>query len=77
MQRWLKLPDGRYIDANRIAYVSKVETYAQLGDEGDQAGVGYSVHLGTDFPREHQITVTGSKDEILALLKSLLGAGSA
>ena len=26
MQRWLKLPDGRYIDANRIMYVGKVET---------------------------------------------------
>ncbi len=77
MQRWLKLPDGQYIDANRIVYVSKVDTYQQLGDEGEQAGVGYSLHLGTDFPREHQIAVTGSKDEILALLKSLLGAGRA
>jgi len=27
MQRWLKLPDGRYLDANSIVYVGKVETY--------------------------------------------------
>jgi hypothetical protein len=23
MQRWLKLPDGRYIDANSIVYVGR------------------------------------------------------
>ena len=73
MQRWLKLPDGRYIDANRIMYVGKVETYPRLDDEGNDAGVGYSVYLGTDFPREQQLAVSGTRDEILALLKSLLG----
>ena len=73
MQRWMKLPDGRYIDANRIMYVGKVETYPRLDDEGNDSGVGYSVSLGTDVPRDRQLTVMGTKDEILALLKSLLG----
>ena len=73
MQRWLKLPDGRYLDANRIMYVGKVETYPRLDDDGNDAGVGYAVNLGTDFPREQQIMVQGTKEEILALLKAVLG----
>jgi hypothetical protein len=76
MQRWLKLPDGRYVDANRILYVGKVETYPRLDDNGDDAGVGYSVYVGTDLPREQQIPVMGSKDEVLAFLKALLGGGA-
>ena len=77
MQRWLKLPDGRYIDANSIVYVGKVETYPRLDDEGNDAGQGYAVSIGTGIPRDHQIPVMGTKDEVLALLKALLGAGSA
>jgi hypothetical protein len=73
MQRWLKIPDGRYLDANRIAYVGKVETYPRLDDDGNDAGTGYSVSLGTDIPRENQVIVMGTKEEILALMKSLLG----
>ena len=76
MQRWLKLPDGRYIDANSIMYVGKVETYPRLDDDGNDAGVGYSVYIGTGLPREQQIPVMGSKDEVLALLKALLGGGA-
>lgn len=76
MQRWLKLPDGRYVDANRVAYVGKVETYPRLDDDGNDAGLGYSVYIGTDFPREQQIAVMGTKEEVLALLKSLLGGGA-
>jgi len=76
MQRWLKLPDGRYVDANSIVYVGKAETYPRLDENGDDAGVGYSVYIGTDFPREQQIAVMGSKEEVLALLKSLLGGGA-
>jgi len=76
MQRWLKLPDGRYIDANSIVYVGKVETYPRLDEDGNDAGLGYSVYVGTDFPREQQIAVMGTKEEVLALLKSLLGGGS-
>ena len=77
MQRWLKLPDGRYLDANRIMYVGKVETYPRLDDEGNDSGVGYSVSVGSDIPRDHQTTVMGTKEEILALLKALLGATTA
>ena len=76
MQRWLKLPDGRIIDANRVAYIGKVETYARLDEDGHDLGIGYVVHIGTDFPREAQITVTGGKDEVLAVLRALLGAAA-
>lgn len=73
MQRWLKLPDGRFIDANRVAYVGKVETFARFDDDGNDSGIGYAVNLGTDFPRETQINVVGSKDEIFAMMRALLG----
>ena len=73
MQRWLKLPDGRYIDANRIAYIGKVETYPRLDDDGNDAGQGYSVPIGTDVMREAHVIVQGTKEEVLALLKSLIG----
>lgn len=76
MQRWLKLPDGRYLDANSIIYVGKVETYPRLDDDGNDAGQGYAVNLGTAIPREQHIAVMGTKEEILALLKSLLGGGA-
>lgn len=76
MQRWLKLPDGRYLDANSIVYVGKVETYPRLDDDGNDAGQGYSVMLGTGIPREQQFPVMGSKEEVLVLLKSLLGGGA-
>src|SRR6185437_13112040 len=65
MQRWLKLPDGRYIDANSIVYVGKVETYPRLDDDGNDAGQGYSVPLGTDVMRDHHLTVMGTKEEVL------------
>ena len=77
MQRWLKLPDGRYLDANSIVYVGKVETYPRLDDDGNDAGQGYAVNLGTDIPREHHISVMGTKEEVLALLKALLGGAPA
>jgi hypothetical protein len=77
MQRWLKLPDGRFLDANRIVYVGKPETYPRLDEDGNEAGVGYAVNLGLDIPREYQLTVMGTKEEVLALLKSLLGGAPA
>ncbi len=77
MQRWLKLPDGRFIDANRIVLVGKVETFPLLDDTGStDGGVGYSVNLGLDIPRDRQLTVTGNKDEILSLMKSLVASGA-
>ena len=77
MQRWLKLPDGRYLDANSVVYIGKVETYPRLDDDGNDAGQGYSVPLGTDVMRDHYVTVQGTKEEVLALLKSLLGGATA
>ncbi len=76
MQRWLKLPDGRFLDANRIVYVGKVETYPRLDDDGNDIGVGYAVNLGLDITRDHQLTVMGTKEEVLGLLKTLLGGGA-
>ena len=77
MQRWVKIPDGRFLDANRIAYVGKVETFNRFDDDGNDLGLNYAVNLGTDFPRESQINVIGSKDEIFALLRGILGGASA
>ena len=73
MQRWIKLPNSSYIDANRIVFVSKPETFSQLDDEGNDAGLGYSIYIGTDVSRNSQLNVTGSKEEILALMKTMLG----
>ena len=77
MPRWIKLPDSRFIDANRVAFIGKVETYARIDEDGNDLGTGYAVNIGTDFPRESQITVTGGKDEVFAVLEQLLGNESA
>ena len=73
MQRWIKLPDSRFIDANRVAFIGKVDTFARIDEDGNDLGTGYAVNIGTDFPREAQITVVRGKDEVFAVLKSLLG----
>ncbi|HVJ63177.1 MAG TPA: hypothetical protein VM555_10755 [Tahibacter sp.] len=77
MQRWIKLPDGRFIDANRIMYIGKVETYPRIDEDGNDLGQGYNVLIGTDVSRDAQTVVMGSKDEVLAVLKQLLGGGAA
>lgn len=76
MQRWIKLPDGRFVDANRIMYVGKVETYPRIDEDGNDLGQGYAVLIGTDIPRENLTSVMGSKEEVLAVLKQLLGGGA-
>jgi hypothetical protein len=76
MQRWIKLPDGRFIDANRIAYIGKAQTFARIDEDGNDLGVGYAVNIGTDIPRDAQITVTGSKDEVFAMLRAILGSAA-
>jgi len=73
MARWIKLPDSRFIDANRVAFIGKVDTFQRIDEDGNDLGLGYAVYIGTDFPRESQISVTGSKDEVFAVLKQLLG----
>jgi hypothetical protein len=77
MQRWLKLPDGRFIDAGRIAYIGKVETFIRTDEDGNDLGTGYSVNIGTDLARDAQINVVGGKDEVFAVLKSILGVANA
>jgi hypothetical protein len=73
MQRWIKLPDGRFIDAGSIIYISKTETFARFDEDGNDLGTGYSVNIGTGVLREEQITVTGSKEEVFTVLRSILG----
>lgn len=75
MQRWIKLPDGRFVDATRIVCIGKPEPCARIDENGEDLGAGFSVLIGTDLTRERQTSITGSKEEILALLRSLLGAG--
>lgn len=75
MQRWIKLPDGRFVDANRIAYVGKTETFARIDEDGNDLGVGYAVNIGTGIERETQLAVVGSRDEVLGVLRAILGRG--
>lgn len=77
MQRWIKLPDGRFVDANRIMYIGKVETYPRIDEDGNDLGQGYNVNIGTGLAREEQITLMAGKDEVLAVLKQILGAAPA
>lgn len=77
MQRWLKLPDGRFIDGNRVASIGRIDTFMRIDEDGVDRGLAYSVSLGTDFPRESHITVIGTKEEIYALMRNLLGASTA
>src|SRR5262249_46081832 len=77
MQRWVKLPDGRFIDANKIMYIGKVETFPRIDEDGNALGQGYAVHLGTDIPRENSLTLMGSKEEVLGVLKQVLGSAPA
>lgn len=76
MQRWVKLPDGRFIEANSIVFVGKVESFSRYDEDGNDLGLAYAVNLGTGFLREHQINVVGSKEEIANLLRNVLGANS-
>ena len=77
MQRWVKLPNGTFLDANRIIHIGKIESFAKLDEEGNNSGLEYSVTLMSELPREHQIQVSGSKEAISALVRSILGATTA
>ncbi len=76
MQRWVKLPNGTFLDANRIIHVGKIESFAKLDEEGNNAGLEYSVTLMSELLRERQIQVSGSKEAISALVRSILGASA-
>lgn len=73
MQRWIKLPTGAYLDAARVCYVSKAESYLKIDDDGNSAGSEYAVTIATDLAREQQMMVSGSAEEIRALMKAILG----
>lgn len=74
MQRWIKLFDGRFIDGNRVVIIGRPESFSRYDEDGNDLGIGYSVQIGTDFPRDSQIVVTGSRDEVLGVLRNLLVA---
>ncbi|WP_298149089.1 hypothetical protein [Metallibacterium sp.] len=74
MQRWIKLPDGRFLDAARVVLIGKPETFQRLDEEGNDLGTAVTVTLGVDSVREHQLSVTGAREEMAALLKTIVGA---
>lgn len=72
MQRWIKLPNGTYVDANKIIYVGKMETFPRMDEESGEDSVAYAVNIGTNLTRDRQLSVVGNKEEILNLMKILL-----
>lgn len=77
MQRWIKLPDGRFIDASRVVVVGKPQSFAHYEDGSEDMGTAYSVQIGIDYSRENQITVVGTREEVLTVMRNLLGATAA
>ena len=77
MQRWIKLPDGRFLDASRVVVVGKPQSFAHYEDGSEDMGTAYSVQVGIDYSRENQITVVGTREEVLAVLRNLLGGTDA
>lgn len=77
MQRWVRLPQGGFLDATQVMYIGKVESYARLDEEGHAAGVDYAVAIGTNLQRDHQMMIHGSKEEIGTLVRQLLGQPAA
>ena len=77
MQRWIKLPDGRFLDASRVVVVGKPQSFAHYEDGSEDMGTAYSVQVGIDYSRENQITVVGTREEVLAVLRNLLGGTAA
>ena len=38
MQRWVRLPQGGFLDASHVIFIGKIESFAKLDDEGHAAG---------------------------------------
>jgi hypothetical protein len=74
MQRWVRLPSGAILDANRIMYIGKPDSYSRTDDEGNLV-TEFAVTVGTDLDGQRQMMVTGSKEEIGALIRSVAGLG--
>jgi hypothetical protein len=75
MQRWVRLPQGGFIDANRVVYVGKPESFAKLDDEGNAVGTDFAVTIATSLDRSQQLIVNGSREEIAAFMRQLMGQG--
>lgn len=73
MQRWVRLPQGGFLDATRIIYISKVESFARLDEEGHSSGTDYAVSIGITLARDEHLLVTGNRDEIATLVRQILG----
>lgn len=73
MQRWVRLPQGGFLDATRIIYISKVESFARLDDEGHSSGTDYAVYIGINLARDEHLMITGNKEEIGTLVRQILG----
>ena len=48
MQRWIKQPDGRFLDASRVVVVGKPQSFAHYEDGSEDMGTAYSVQVGID-----------------------------
>lgn len=77
MQRWVRLPNGGFLDATQVMYIGKIDSYPRMDDEGNSAGIEFAVTIGTGFSRDHQLTVSGSKEEIATMVRQLLGQAAA
>ena len=77
MQRWIRLPQGGFLDASQVIFISKVESYAKIDDDGHSSGTDYAVTIGIGMHRDQQMMITGNKDEIGTLVRQLLGQAPA
>lgn len=77
MQRWIRLPQGGFLDATQVIYISKVESFARLDEEGHNAGTDYAVTIGTSLNRDQFMMISGNKDEIGTLVRQILGQAAA
>lgn len=72
-QRWVKTPEGDYVDANRVLFVSKVEVLPDMsGDPDLEAESQYTVAIGTGLEHSAQKRYTGGKETILGFAKALV-----
>lgn len=70
------MPQGGFLDAARIIYISKVESFARLDDEGHSSGTDFAVNIGISLARDEHLMVSGSKEEIGTLVRQILGQAS-
>ena len=77
MQRWIRLPQGGFLDATQVIYISKVESFARLDEEGHNSGLDYAVTIGTSLDRDQFMMINGNKDEISTLVRQILGQAAA